>query len=328
MAMTMLISDLAVVMNLMAIALLAFFVGAVLLSFTWLLLGRFVGLYSTGSQKVLIWTWMLGPWFLGLMTMLILSPLFEQTELYGLIESLAHWHHLYVFQLNSWHGISVILFVVFSFGLIVIKGSQVYRQNNALYTLKHFSTSQHSCGETQKVLIIDSDVPTAFTSGLFSPICYVSKGLVDKLSPAELNIVIEHELAHARNKDPLFMLLIACLSAYYPNKLALLLNAKYRLMTEHVADQSTVLKHSAEDVAATILKVVRLQKSLSVKESGAYLCYFGANDITQRIQQLLQPTKKPIPMIIPVAFMLVMLCLNIVAVDATHHLVESVFTHY
>jgi Zn-dependent protease with chaperone function len=323
----MLISDLALALNLMAIALLGFFVGALLLSFTWFLFGRFVSLYSTSSQKMLVWTWLLGPWLLGLVTMLIFSPLFEQTALYARIERLAHWHHLYVFQLNSWHGVTVILFVVFSVGLIVIKGSQVYRQGNALYTLKHFSSSEHPTNHGQKILIIDSDVATAFTSGLLRPTCYISQGLIDKLSVAELNIVIEHELAHTRNKDPLFMLLIACLSAYYPKKLALLLNAKYRLMTEHAADQSTVLKHSAEDVAATILKVVKLQKLLPAKDTNLYLSYFGANDITLRIQQLLKPTKKSIPMIIPVAVMLIKLCVTIVAVDATHHLVESVFTH-
>jgi Zn-dependent protease with chaperone function len=177
------------------------------------------------------------------------------------------------------------------------------------------------------VLVIDSDVPTAFTSGLLRPTCYISQGLIDNLSTAELNIVIEHELAHARNKDPLFMLLIACLSAYYPKKLALLLNGKYRLMTEHAADQSAALKHSAEDVAATILKVVKLQKLLPAKNSNSYLSYFGAHDITQRIQQLLKPTKKSISTVIPVVTMLIMLCLTVVAVDATHHLVESVFTH-
>lgn len=323
----MLINDFAVAMNLMAIALLGFFVGALFLSLIWLLFGRFISLYSTGSQKFLIWMWLLGPWILGLTTMLIFSPLFEQTILYAWIERLAHWHHLSVFQLNSWHGVTIIFFIMFSFGLMIIKAAQVYRQGNALYTLKHFSSSQYLCSDSQKVLVIDSDIPTAFTSGFFNPTCYVSKGLVDNLSPVELNIVLEHELAHARNKDPLFIALIACLSAYYPKKLALLLVVKYRLMTEHIADQSTVLKYSAEDVAATIVKVVRLQKYSPVKESSACLSYFGANDITQRIQQLLQPTQKSLSMIIPIIFMLMVLCVTVVAIDATHHLVEYVFTH-
>nr|WP_297348398.1 M56 family metallopeptidase [uncultured Glaciecola sp.] len=323
----MLISDLAVAMNLIAIALLGFFVGAVLLSLAWLLLGRYVGLYSIQSQKTLIWTWVLGPWVLGLATMLILSPMFEQTSLFGWIENLAHWHHLYVFQLASWHGITVLLFVLFSFGLLVIKGSQLYRQGNAIHTLKQFSTSEQQTQGKQKVLIIDSDVPTAFTTGLFRPACYVSKGLADKLSSKELDIVIEHEFAHARNRDPLSKLFIAFLSAYYPKKLALILNAKYALITEQIADQSTMLKHSAEDVAGTLVKVVRLQKSSAINESSLSLSFFGANDIAQRVHHLLNPTDKTIPMIIPIFSMLVMLCFTIVAVDATHHLIESVFTH-
>jgi hypothetical protein len=118
--------------------------------------------------------------------------------------------------------------------------------------------------------------------------------------------------------------LIAFLSAYYPKKLAQLLNTKYALLTEQIADQSTVLIHSAEDVAATLVKVVRLNNALPKNTS---LSFFGGNDISQRVQQLLTPTRKSMPVIIPIAFMTVMLCFTIVAVDATHHLVESIFTH-
>jgi beta-lactamase regulating signal transducer with metallopeptidase domain len=323
----MLINDLAVTMNLIAIALLGFFVAAVLLFFAWSVLGRLVETYSIQSQRTLIWLWALGPWILGLTTMLIFSPLFEATALYKWIESLAHWHHLYVFQLDSWHGMTVILFVLCSIGIIIVKGTQLYRQSNALYSLKHFLSPESLTHNNQRVLFIDSSVCTAFTSGIFKPMCYVSKGLAENLNPTELDIVIEHELAHARNKDTLTRLCIAFLSAYYPKKFAIKLNAKYALITEHIADQSTVLKHSAEDVAATLLKVVRLQKPLPVNDVNTSLNYFGANDITQRIQQLLTPSKKSMPRLIPIVFMLLMLSFTVVAVDATHHIVESVFTH-
>lgn len=102
-------------------------------------------------------------------------------------------------------------------------------------------------------------------------------------------------------------------------------------MTEHIADQSSLVKHSAHDVAAAIVKVVRLQKAAAPKKTSEktdlYSSYFGANDITQRIQQLLQPTHKSLPVGIPVIGMFVMLCITVVAVDASHHLVESIFTH-
>jgi hypothetical protein len=41
----------------------------------------------------------------------------------------------------------------------------------------------------------------------------------------------------------------------------------------------------------------------------------------------INPTNKSIPLLIPLSSMLIMLCLTVLAVDATHHLVESIFTH-
>jgi hypothetical protein len=323
----MLISELAITMNLMAIGLLAFLVSAALLSVAWLLFGRFVHLYSMPSQKALIWIWVLAPWALGLVTVLIFSPLLEQTLLYDWIKNVAHWHHLYVFDLNSWHGITVILFVMFSVGLIAIKGRQLYRQSSSVVSLKHFSISEQLSDNTLAILKIDSDIPTAFTSGFFSPVCYVSKGLADKLSPQELDIVLKHELAHVRNRDPLSKLLIAFLSAYYPNKIALRLNAKYALITEHLADQSAALHHTAENVAATLVKVTRLQNSITAHQPGTTVSYFGTDDVVQRVQQLLSPVSKPMPLLILAISILLMLCFTVMAVDATHHLVEVVFTH-
>jgi Zn-dependent protease with chaperone function len=322
-----LISDAAVIMNLITIALLGFLVSALLLSAAWQIVGKSVDAYSVQSQKMLILIWVSGPWILGLMTMLFFSPLFENTAIYRWVDRVAHWHHLYVFQLDSWHGVTIILFSLFSLALIVIRGAGLYRQGNALLTLNHFSNNVHGSKSYPGVQIIDSNIPTAFTSGFFSPLCYVSKGLIDNLTDNEFNIVVKHELAHARNKDPLSKLFIAFLSAYYPKKLAQRFNAKYALMTEFIADQSTATAHAAEDVASTLVKVARLQKAFPQRQSNSSRSYFGSHDIAHRVQQLLTPTKKSMPVIVPIAFMSVMLCLTIFAVDATHHLVESIFTH-
>jgi len=323
----MLISSWAVAMNLIAIALLGFFIAALIMSCAWLLFGKFINLFSMKSQKTLVWGWVAGPWVLGLITTLLFSPLFSNTFLYRWIEEVAHWHHLYVFQMSSWHGIFVILFVCFSVALISIKGWQLHRQNSAVQVLNAFSNSHQKNYGLHSVVVLQSDVPTAFTSGLFKPKCYVSNGLINNLSDKELDIVIQHELAHAHNKDPLSKLFIAFLSAYYPKKLAMDLNAKYSLITEHLADQATAIQHSAEDVAATLVKVTRLQKAMPKPAHNPALSYFGADNITQRVQQLLNPTNQSIPLLIPLCSMLIMLCLTVLAVDATHHLVESIFTH-
>ncbi|PKG99557.1 peptidase M56 BlaR1 [Paraglaciecola sp. MB-3u-78] len=323
----MLISSWAVAMNLIAIALLGFFIAALIMSCAWLLLNKFINLFSMKSQKSLVWGWVAGPWFLGLITTLLFSPLFANTFLYRWIEEVAHWHHLYVFQMSSWHGISVILFVFFSVALISMKGWQLYQQNSAVQVLNAFSNSHQKNYGLHNVVVLQSDVPTAFTSGLFKPKCYVSSGLINNLSDKELDIVIQHELAHAHKKDPLSKLFIAFLSAYYPKKIAMDLNAKYSLITEHLADRATAIQHSAEYVASTLVKVARLQKVMPTQVQNPALSYFGANSITQRVQQLLNPTNKSIPLLIPLSSMLIMLCLTVLAVDATHHLVETIFTH-
>ena len=323
----MLISDWAIAMNLVAIALLGFIISAALLSGVWLLLSRFIDLFSTGSQKLVMWIWATGPWILGLITMIVFSPIFEQTPMYAWISEIAHWHHMYVFQLNSWHGLTVILFVVFSVVLLAIKGRQLYWQSSAVQMMSAFSNSQQKNFGQQRVVVLDSDIPTAFTSGLFTPICYVSSGLINRLSDKELDIVIQHELAHVYNKDPLSKLLIAFLSAYYPKKLAHNLNAKFSLVTEYLADQATVMKHSAEDIASTLVKVVRLQKATQAYKNNPALSYFSADNITQRVHRLLKPINRPIPLAIPVVSMFLLLCVTVSAVDATHHLIESIFIH-
>jgi Zn-dependent protease with chaperone function len=325
--MMMLINDWAVAMNLVAIALLGFVISVLLLSGVWLLLSRFVHLFSVNSQKLVMWIWVTGPWILGFVTMLVFSPALEQTPLHAWISEVVHWHHLYVFQLDSWHSLSVALFITFSAVILTIKWRQLDGQISSVHMLKAFSKLHQRTISEQRVIVIDSDVPTAFTSGLIKPICYVSSGLVKQLTDKELHIVIEHELAHVRKKDPLFKLLFAFFSAYYPRQLAQKLNAKYSLITEHLADQATVMKHSAEDIASTLVKVVRIQKAIPVYANSPASCFFGADNIAQRVQRLLKPINRPIPMAIPIGSMLILLCMTVLAVDATHHLIEFSFSH-
>lgn len=55
----------------------------------------------------------------------------------------------------------------------------------------------------QGVRLVEVREPLAFCHGLSRPELVVSTGLVDVLSSCELEAVLRHELAHARNLDPL-----------------------------------------------------------------------------------------------------------------------------
>lgn len=52
------------------------------------------------------------------------------------------------------------------------------------------------------VVCIGSDVPLAFCAGILRPRIYVSRGLIGRLHPAELEAVLLHERHHSRRRDP------------------------------------------------------------------------------------------------------------------------------
>lgn len=63
-----------------------------------------------------------------------------------------------------------------------------------------------------QVRIVASSDLLAFTWGVFRPRTYFSQGLIDALSPEELQAVFMHEDAHRRRRDPLQRLLLTLLS--------------------------------------------------------------------------------------------------------------------
>ncbi|WP_254769110.1 M48 family metalloprotease [Salinilacihabitans rarus] len=73
------------------------------------------------------------------------------------------------------------------------------------------------------VAVADADVPNSFAvGGLRSGTVVVSRGLLDRLDPAELDAVLAHELAHLTNRDALVMTLASFLPALVSDEYALL----------------------------------------------------------------------------------------------------------
>lgn len=67
-------------------------------------------------------------------------------------------------------------------------------------------------GFTEAVQIAPDDSVFAFTYGLLRPRVMLSQGLVGSLDDGELEAVLRHELAHARRRDPLRILIARSLA--------------------------------------------------------------------------------------------------------------------
>jgi beta-lactamase regulating signal transducer with metallopeptidase domain len=325
----------AVMLNLIGIAMLGIVIGAALSSVLWLMTGQLVTKLAARARQKLLWLWVSAPWLTGGVVVALYMPSFRQGN-HVWFSDIAHWHHPDVFSIGSWHGLILLAFVAFSVIVITGKLQQWFAAHQQLNTLRTLCLADKSLPLHQQthyqVIVVDSDLPCAFTGGLINPVCYVTSGLVARVSQQDLDIVIEHEAAHVRQKDTLFRWWFDLMASYYPRKIGRQLVSQFCLTTELLADKQVAQRHCEQEIATTLVKVARLQqiaqKTVPSLKIPPVMSYFGADHIKQRVLQLVDPTENrsaPVALIMLTTVCVVLLCAS--AVDSVHHLIESIFSH-
>lgn len=107
------------------------------------------------------------------------------------------------------------------------------------------------------VTVVDADEPFAFTLGLTTVRIAVSRGLVERLSPQELDSVIAHERYHLQARDPLKLLIAraATRTCFFLPAVRHLM-ARYMAGRELAADRQALHEGGAPALAGALLKVV------------------------------------------------------------------------
>jgi beta-lactamase regulating signal transducer with metallopeptidase domain len=137
--------------------------------------------------------------------------------------------------------------------------------------------------ESDEYVLIPVDAPCAFVLGLVHPRVIVSRGLKSCLNRRELNIVLAHERAHARRRDPLRQLVASVGLLWHVPGISDFLRARLRLCQELIADRAAVGDGADERrVAATLLRFARLQA-----RAPAAAIAFGNSEITRRVRSLI-----------------------------------------
>lgn len=164
--------------------------------------------------------------------------------------------------------------------------------------------------------LIDHPQPLAFTTGLLRPQVWLTQGLVGRLGDEALAIVLAHEIAHQRRRDPLRHL-VAGLARIWPRP-CVLLSDLYQA-SEHVADRSAAHLHGHRRVAETLIQVQRLAQGPCSSASTA----FADGDLQDRIHRLLLPPAQPAPMGARlVLFVLLLVGTVFLCIEPLHHLSE------
>ena len=153
-------------------------------------------------------------------------------------------------------------------------------------------------GLKDKVHLLNSKVPLCFCAGFISPRIYISRGMVEKLVPQELEALLIHEKRHLENYDPLKILLGRLVTAalFFIPVLRDILE-HYLIDKEIAADRSAIqYQGHCRGIAGALEKL--LQEHSTIPAEG--LVVGGAEALSYRIDHLMGHTSQrgfriPIP---------------------------------
>ena len=143
------------------------------------------------------------------------------------------------------------------------------------------------------VVLVQSADPLAFCHGFLEPMIYLSTGLVDLLTPAQLQAVLLHEDYHRQRFDPLRILVVRTISAAlfflpFVREWQRLFEVKLELD----ADRYAVHRTSKAALAGALHRLLNHSpNALSISASGVITAGLSAN--TARIAALLGERAEP-----------------------------------
>ncbi|MFT6976920.1 MAG: Zn-dependent protease with chaperone function [Shewanella psychromarinicola] len=326
----MLTGNIAILLNLTSVAITAFVLVTMLISAVIPLVKNRLGLFNFTARKRTLWLLATAPWWIALCCVVIFFPRQNTASIVIWIENIAHWHHIDLFKFASWHGFTLIIAVVILTLLVSTTLTQIRRHSSAmdsLFTLSEVQPINRNGDET--VYSISLTTPAAFTIGFFKPKVYLTTGLLQHLEPSALDIIIQHELAHVRARDPLFKSVFSFFCQLYPKPIRRILQQHFTLLTEQLADSVVTRYHDNLDVAQTLITVAKKQRKRPLNCDSFQISHFSHDQITLRVQKLLSPQSQisEFTLIITGLCFLIATLFTASTVDSIHHLIETYFIH-
>jgi beta-lactamase regulating signal transducer with metallopeptidase domain len=313
-------------LNILSIIFVSLCASLTFISVTIYFLSNSLNRFQANTKIGILWCIGILPWVISLFSVVLLV-LPELTSNSGTwLSTFLHWHHIYQFEILSWHGASIAVFCIIFFSVCLTKLAKAINANKQLNQLDFFIQNANS---KQGLTVIDSEESRAFTLGFFSPRSYITSGLSKQLTSQEVTVVREHELEHARKHDPLRKYIFSLFSAFFPTFIAQQLNSDFSLALEQVADQSVLSAVNDETVIAkTLLKVSKLSHHSIGTKMAASNCHFSTHPLTLRIEYLLNDNKgQSFPTLLFLLFSVTATLLSTLSVDLFHHALERLFIH-
>lgn len=178
--------------------------------------------------------------------------------------------------------------------------------------------------DTLSFRVVDWNMPMALSAGIRRIRVFISSQLIENLSPTQLKVVIAHEEAHLRRKDPLRHFVAHVFSFAHIPWLRKALLTDFDLATEQTCDEVAATQVGERlMVADTILAVERL---FMIQRAPSMMTSISGSNITARVESLLAqpPACKAISKSYMYFLTIAASVVVFTIVDDIHHFTESI----
>lgn len=142
-----------------------------------------------------------------------------------------------------------------------------------------------------RAMELESDEMDCFVAGALRPTVFVSSGALSHLSEAELDAALQHERAHIRSRDTIWLVSLAFLRDLAPWGRSAAFNA-FRAARESAADREAASTVGALNLASALLVLARPGHEGA---NAAVLPMAGSDNFRSRMQALLNGVAPPGP---------------------------------
>ncbi len=207
----------------------------------------------------------------------------------------------YLVVLLEENGLGSFLFYVWIAGAVLLLTRELaghfflYRIRRDWKEASEPFRSTLNLSKNERIFVHEKAAPS--TVGLWHPIVILSSDLLSKLPSEEINLIVQHELAHARWRDPLVNTLLRLIRAVFWLNFALwYLESVIRVEREAAADYTaviTVSKYSdisqtATEFAASLVSLAVMLKQDTLRQHYKFITtQLGENCLETRVRRLL-----------------------------------------
>lgn len=171
--------------------------------------------------------------------------------------------------------------------------------------------------------VLPSDQPLCLALGIVAPMVTVSQGLLDRIDRDAIGIVLEHERAHARRRDPLVRLLARVSTVLLRSGPRRRLLAALELAAERSCDEHAALRCGDRlRTASAILTVERALQPVPAAVVGV-AASIGGDTVPLRVEALLEEPITRGHRSSPFGLVAIAIALVLAASEPLHHLTES-----